>query len=139
MDGRAELCGTRRVPEFLFQLPGEPRPTTRTMSGWLERALVRVDVRAPPGFAYLGHSIRSLGASGMHAIRIQRTVICWIGGWAKGSDVPERHYIDPTFMPTPACYMLYGWLLSHQFQVDAGVMERARVLPDPLDEQLASA
>ena len=54
----------------------------------------------------------------------------------KGSDVPERHYIDPTFLPTPACYMLYGWLLSHQFQVDAGVYERARLLPDPLDESL---
>ena len=65
-----------------------------------------------------------------------RTTICWVGGWAKGSDVPERHYIDPTFMPSPACYMLYGWLLSHQFQVDAGVCECARVLPDPLDEQL---
>ena len=53
-----------------------------------------------------------------------------------GSDVPERHYIDPTFMPTPECYMLYGWLLSHQFQADAGVYERATTLPDPLDESL---
>ena len=39
-------------------------------------------------------------------------------------------------MPSPACYMLYGWLLSHQFQVNAGCYERMRLLPDPLDESL---
>ena len=75
----------------------------------------------------------------MAAIGVQRTTIGWSGGWKKGSDVPERHYIDPTFLPTPACYMLYGWLLSHQFQVDAGSLERARLLPDPLDEILPDA
>lgn len=60
--------------------------------------------------------------------------VCWVGGWARGSDVPERLYIDPTFMPTPACYMLWGWLLVHAFSVDAGVWVRAAPLPDPLDE-----
>ena len=134
---RSELCAARGVPvpEFMFQLPGERRPTTTTMSGWLSAALQRTDVAAPPGFAYLGHSIRSLGASAMNAIGVVRTTLCWIGGWARGSDVPERHYIDPTFLPSPACYMLYGWLLSRQFTTDAGVYERARVLPDPLDDE----
>ena len=34
-------------------------------------------------------------------------------------------------MPSPECYMLYGWLLTRQFHVDAGVFEAARVLPEP--------
>ena len=72
----------------------------------------------------------------MAAIGIDRTVYTWVCGWAKGSDVPEKHYVDPTFPPTPACYALYGWLLRRTFTVDAGVYERARVLPDPLDEAL---
>ena len=41
-------------------------------------------------------------------------------------------------MPTPACYMLYGWLLSHQFTVDAGVppTRRPTCAPgDPLDAE----
>ena len=86
------MCAaSHHAPEFMFQLPGERRPTTRTMSGWVERALQCADIVAPPGFAYQGHSIRSLGASGMAAIGVPRTTIGWVGGWKKGSDVPERH------------------------------------------------
>ena len=137
-DARTALCARHRTatPEWLFQLPGERRPTTTTMAGWLKRQLDHHSIRAPPGFAYLGHSIRALGASGMFAIGIQVPVIKWVCGWKPGSDVAERDYIDPTFLPSPACYMLYGWLLTRQYTVDAGTWERARVLPDPRAEEL---
>ena len=70
----------------------------------------------------------------MAAIGVARPTLCWVGGWARGSDVPERHYIDPTFLPTPSCYMLWGWLLAHSFTADAGVWVRADTLPDPARE-----
>ena len=50
-------------PEFLLQLPGEPRPVTRHMEQWLAASLDAAGVSAPEGFAYQGHSLRSMGAS----------------------------------------------------------------------------
>ena len=102
-------------PAFAFQLPGEVRPTTASMERWLDRALRRCGVSAPAGFAYQGHSLRSLGASAMAAIGVERHIYIWLGGWARGSSVVDRCYIDPTFMPSPAAYALYGWALSRQF------------------------
>jgi len=98
-------------PEFAFQLPGEVRPTTASEERWLHDALRRCDISAPPGvrvptpgFAYRGHSMRSLGASAMAAIGMPRHVYIWIGSWAWGSSVVDRCYIDPTFFPSAAAY-----------------------------------
>ena len=101
--------------EYLLQLRGEARPTTPVFSRWLAAALARASVVAPPGFAYLGHSIRSLGASAMSAIGVDRHVSVWLGGWAPGSSTMEKHYLDPTMLPSPAAYALYGWALSRQY------------------------
>lgn len=49
-------------PEFLLQLQGENRPVTRHMEQWLAAELQHSSITAPPGFAYLGHSIRSMAA-----------------------------------------------------------------------------
>ena len=118
-------------PEFAFQLPGEARPTTTKMEGWLERALQAIGVQAPPGFAYMGHSLRSMGTSCMAAIGVARHIYVWIGGWVRGSDVVDKHYVDPTVLPTPAAFELWGWALTRQYHADAGVIEWAQVLPDP--------
>ena len=126
---RAEL--TPQTPEFAFQLPGEQRPTTACMERWLAHALARCRVRAPPGFAYLGHSLRSLGASAMAAIGVPRHIYIWLGGWARGSGVVDRCYIDPTFAPCAAAYALYGWALQRRFSADSGTIVRAQTLPDP--------
>ena len=91
-DGQAE-------PEFLLQIPGETRPTTRHMEQWFAAELSAAGVQAPPGFAYLGHSIRSMAASAMAAIGVPRHVYIFVGGWARGSTVVDKHYIDPTFRP----------------------------------------
>ena len=42
--------------------------------------------------------------------------------------------IDPTVLPTPAAYALWGWALTRQYRADAGVVVAATTLPDPLDE-----
>ena len=121
--------------DYAFQLRGEARPTTASMEGWLARALARGGIQAPAGFAYQGHSIRSLGASAMAAIGVPRHIYIWLGGWARGSSVVDQCYIDPTFMPTPAAYALYGWALSRQYSADAGIVAAATLLPDPREPE----
>ena len=126
------LRAGQALPEYLLQLPGEARPTTRSMEGWLAWALEHLGVEAPSGFAYLGHSIRSMGASAMAALGVPRHAYIFIGGWARGSTVVDKHYIDPTFTPSPAARELYGWLLAHAYTADAtGTWETGTVLPDP--------
>ena len=69
----------------------------------------------------------------MAAIRVERHILVWIGGWSVNSTTVDKHYIDPTVLPTPEAYMLYGWQLSRQYTVSALVIELARsTLPDPL-------
>ena len=131
LDVRTEALHGAPEPEFAFQLPGEVRPTTASMERWLDRALRRCGVAAPAGFAYQGHSLRSLGASAMAAIGVERHIYIWLGGWARGSSVVDRCYIDPTFMPSPAAYALYGWALSRQYSAGAAEVVRATCLPDP--------
>ena len=117
--------------EFFFQLPGEPRPLTRHMEGWVANALARVHVQAPPGFAYLGHSLRSMGASVCVAIDVERIIWCWLGGWVPGSTTPDVHYVDPTVLPTPAGYALYGWMLSRSYSTGEPDESTAPLLADP--------
>jgi hypothetical protein len=119
--------------EWLFQLPGERRPDTRAMESWVAAELAELGVRAPPGFAYLGHSIRSGAASAGSAIDVRRFIICWMGGWAPGSSTLEQHYLDPSVTPTPAAYAFFGWLLRGAYEMgDAAWVDaaRARVVTD---------
>ena len=68
----------------------------------------------------------------MAAIGVERHLYTWICGWARGSEVVEKLYIDPTVLPDAACYAFYGWALSRQYAADAGVVVAATRLPDPL-------
>ena len=77
--------------------------------------------------------MRSMGASSMAAIGVERHIYTWVGGWTAGSTTVDKHYIDPTVLPTPAAYALYSWALSRQYHTDAGVVVAATTLPDPLD------
>ena len=50
----------------------------------------------------------------------------------RGSDVVDKHYIDPTVLPTPAAFELWFWALTRQYHADAGVIEwRRRCCPTP--------
>ncbi|KAL1510258.1 hypothetical protein AB1Y20_006582 [Prymnesium parvum] len=99
-----------------FQLPGERPPRSSDMSAWLAGALEELGVSAPPGFAYLGHSLRSGASSAAEAIHVSRYKGNWLGGWSQTGRTRELHYIDPSFQPTPAAYAFFGWLLEGRYQ-----------------------
>ena len=69
------------------------------MEAWVADELRELHIRAPEGFAYLGHSIRSGAASACGAIDVRRFIINWMGGWAQASATLERHYLDPSITP----------------------------------------
>ena len=100
------------VPDYFFQLPGEQPPRTAAMSAWVATALDAVNVRAPPGFAYLGHSLRSGGASAAEAIGVSPYKANWMGGWSQTGKTREVHYLDPSVQPSKEAYQLLGWLLQ---------------------------
>ena len=101
------------------------------------RALERAGVRAPAGFAYQGHSIRSMAASYMAALGVPEHMYVWVCGWMRGSTTAVKHYVDPTVLPTDAARALWGWALLRQFEADAGVVVHGQPLPDPRDMQPA--
>ena len=102
------------------------------MEGWLSEELRAAAVQAPQGFAYQGHSLRSGGTSAMAAIGVERHIYIWLGGWVRGSDVVDRLYVDPTILPTPAAYALYGWALSRQYQAGPAEIIARHTHPDPM-------
>ena len=42
-------------------------------------------------------------------------------------------YVEPTVMPSPAGYALYGWMLQPRYETSSLVLCDARLLPDPLE------
>ncbi|KAL1524965.1 hypothetical protein AB1Y20_019841 [Prymnesium parvum] len=101
---------------YLFQLPGEPPPRTTDMSSWLHMQLRMVRVSAPPGFSYLGHSIRSGASSAAEAIGVSRFLGNWMGGWSQSGKTRELHYMDPSVRPCPAAFGFFGWMLEGCFE-----------------------
>ena len=126
LSARDQLCELVHAapPVWLFQLPGERAPTTRHMSDWFAAVLAEEGIQAPHGFAYLGHSIRAGGSSAAEAIGVPRFRGNWLGGWSLGSNVRERLYIDPSVLPTPAAFALFGWLLAGTYEAGSPVWER---------------
>jgi len=106
------------APMRFFQLPQEPVPTASLMSSWVARVLDAHSIVAPSGFAYLGHSLRSGGASAAEAIGVSSFRANWLGGWSQTSKTRELHYVDPSLTPSPAAYSLLGWLLAASFDTD---------------------
>jgi hypothetical protein len=113
---RTACIGASRAPAYFFQLPGEPQPRTQSMSAWIAAALDAVGVHAPPGFTYLGHSLRSGGASAAEAIGVPAFRANWLGGWAPSSRVREQHYLDPSVLPSPEAHQLLGWLAQGAYE-----------------------
>jgi len=121
LEARAALGGA--TPQWLLQLPGEPKPTARHMAEWVALTLKEEGVSAPAGFAYLGHSLRSGGSSAAEAIKVSRFRGNWLGGWSQTGRTRELHYMDPSVLPTAAAFELLGWLLDGTYST--GEFERA--------------
>mmetsp|Transcript_19772 Transcript_19772/g.49359 ORF Transcript_19772/g.49359 Transcript_19772/m.49359 type:complete len:269 (-) Transcript_19772:235-1041(-) len=129
---RQSATGEQRA--YLFQLPGETPPRTADMSSWLHTQLSMVGVRAPPGFSYLGHSIRSGASSAAEAIGVSRFLGNWIGGWSQAGRTRELHYLDPSVRPCPAAFGFFGWMLENCFEALPPTWEyrrTARTQEDP--------
>ena len=93
------------------------------MAEWVALTLKEEGVSAPAGFAYLGHSLRSGGSSAAEAIKESRFRGNWLGGWSQTGRTRERHYMDPSVLPTAAAFELLGWLLDGTYST--GEFERA--------------
>ena len=101
------------LPEWLFQLPYEEAPSTKSMATWLQLMLRKAHITTPVGFALRGHSLRSGGASAAEAIGVSRFKANWLGGWAQSGNTREKHYLDPTVPATREAYQFFGWLLAN--------------------------
>ena len=120
----APLCvaAARRQETSSSSRPGEPRPLTRHMSLWVCGVLdsMDLDIRAPPGFAYMGRSLRSGGSGVAEAIGVSHFKGNWLGGWSQTGTTRERlrgtTWIPRWDHPRPAGRLLLGWLLDGQHE-----------------------
>jgi hypothetical protein len=81
--------------------------TTDTLTTWLQRVLRAVHEQPPEGFAWTSHSLRKGAATEAYNIGTPMQKIKFFGGWARESDV-VLDYIDPTVLPSPGAWQLFG-------------------------------
>jgi hypothetical protein len=98
---------------LMWAIPGDTPSnwTSSIQNVWMEAALQRVGVSAPPGHSYTSHSLRSGASSAASTIGVSQQIIKYFGHWSKTSDVLEGHYIDPTFRPSAEARFFFEWLL----------------------------
>jgi hypothetical protein len=98
--------------KYYFALPGESTTTWKATHGddWLQQLLTAAKIKAPDGFKYTSHSLRSGAATAMHAIGVHLTKICHYGGWAAASRA-VHDYIEVSFPPSAAARRFFGWML----------------------------
>jgi len=83
--------------------------TADTLTAWLQRVLCAVHEQPPDGFAWTSHSLRKGAATAAYSIGTPMQKIKFFGGWARESDV-VLDYIDPTVLPCPGAWQLFGWM-----------------------------
>jgi len=112
--------------QWVFQLPGERQPMSRAMSMWVQLVMSERGIRAPQGFAYKGHSLRSGGSSAAEAIGVSRFRGNWMGGWSQQGRTRELHYLDPSVGPSRGAWALLGWLADGVYSAGQVETERRR-------------
>ena len=94
-----------------WRLPWELKPFVASdFDAMLQRSLSRRALSAPAGFVYSMHSLRAGSQSEARALGVTLDVVRHQGGYAPGSMVPERKYIDPSCPPSAAGHVFFGWL-----------------------------
>jgi hypothetical protein len=84
--------------------------TADTLKTWLQRRVLRaVHGQPPDGFAWTLRSLRKGPATAAYIIGTPMQKIKFFGGWARGSDV-VLDYIEPTVIPSPGAWQLFGWM-----------------------------
>ena len=90
------------------------KPFAPTMiDKWLRDICGHLGVSPPPNESWSGHSARKGAATAAHAIDVFLTKICFMGGWSVHS-AAVHDYIDPTCIPSQACWDFFGWLRAKQ-------------------------
>ena len=103
----------------------------------MKEILDHLDISAPDGESWSGHSLRKGAATGAHSIEVSIPKICWMGGWSIQSGV-VHDYIDPSCPSSAAAAVFYGWLraggwcpLTHARTADEEVLTLLHVPPPP--------
>ena len=95
-----------------YRLPSERRRSgfpADAIDAWVKEILDHLDISAPDGESWSGHSLRKGAATGAHSIEVSIPKICWMGGWSIQSGV-VHDYIDPSCPSSAAAAVFYGWL-----------------------------
>ena len=109
LDVRQHVRGCKHF----WELPSSKRWLASSIDDMLQRVLKLLPHHVPPpGCTWTGHSLRSGAASAGYAVTKDLLVICHYGGWARGSDVMQDDYIDPSWRSTPDARFFFGWLKS---------------------------
>jgi hypothetical protein len=113
-DLKTALCPElARKGERFWQLrsDGDARSwTSAQQNEWLQEALLEVDERPPENFAWTAYSFRHGAASAASAAGASLPQIRHIGGWTRGSMVPEKTYIDPLVRTSEAGTAFFGFM-----------------------------
>ncbi|XRB13690.1 hypothetical protein RI054_06g35280 [Pseudoscourfieldia marina] len=99
--------------QYFWQLPSDTgRWLATSIDDMLQRVLKRLAPRhqPPPGCKWTSHSLRAGAASAAYAVCKDFLKLCLYGGWARGSDVMQDAYIDPSWRSTDAARYFFGWL-----------------------------
>jgi hypothetical protein len=84
--------------------------TADTLTTWFQRVLRAVHEQPPDGSAWTSHSLLKGAATAAYNIGTpMQKIIKFFGGWARELDV-VLDYIDPTVLPCPGAWRLFGWM-----------------------------
>jgi hypothetical protein len=111
------LRGVRPAAASWWQLPAETvAPTTPHAEAWFAEACAAVGF---PAGAFTLYSLRRGGASAALAAGAQLPRIEYLGGWAAGSVVLRKTYLDLSFPNDAGAGLFFGWLALGQVAVVA--------------------
>lgn len=105
--GRSKGNATRS----LWRLPHESggKWPASLADTWLQVVMRHLQHSPPAGLTWTGHSMRKGSSSAAKAIGVFLESICFFAGWSILAGTFHT-YIDPTWVPTPSCWRLFGWM-----------------------------
>ena len=98
------------APAALWQMPWDTAPPIPSAVGeWLTSLLGILNITAPPGVKYTGHSLRGGAASAALAAGVSLPAICRWGLWRALDSI--MLYLDPLVADTPAAQIFFAHLV----------------------------
>ena len=118
--GRAHACpGLDAVAASSFWalpadrvIPAAGLSIQASSDAWIAAAVAHLGVRPPLGGKYTPKCTRKGGASAFTAIGGPPGALCFLGDWAPGSPVPEKHYVDRSVVACDAARLFFAFRLA---------------------------